>query len=221
LYSLQTFDHFLGSKFTTTKRYGGEGAESAMLFYNQLFSAAAMSGVTDVVMCIAHRGRLNLLACVLRYPLVTMFQKMKGKREFPPNVVGDGDVLSHLTSSLDLTFEGRSVHVTLIPNPSHLEAANPVAAGKVRARMQSKRVGEYSPDNGQSAREQEDQPSRLPLCFQVDSYIFIRGLVMVLPTCQARCQEMSISGLFFEVNFCYISFYAKRSRFIQCIELHD
>ena len=76
----------------------------------------------------AHRGRLNILTGVLGLPPVILFRKMKGLPEFPPSQSGAGDVLSHLTASLDLG----SVHVTMLPNPSHLEAVNPVAVGKTR-----------------------------------------------------------------------------------------
>lgn len=79
LFSLffQAFDNFLANKFTTVKRYGGEGAESAMGFYDQLFKLAASAGITDIITCIAHRGRLNLLTCLLQYPPVEMFRKAR------------------------------------------------------------------------------------------------------------------------------------------------
>ena len=69
-----------------------------------------------------------------------MFRKMKGLPEFPPEQSGAGDVLSHLTASLDIG----AVHVTMLPNPSHLEAVNPVAVGKTRARHMTRGDGEYS-----------------------------------------------------------------------------
>ena len=73
---------------------------------------------------------------------------MKGLPEFPPTRRGAGDVLSHLTSSVDLKQpNGSSLHVTMLPNPSHLEAVNPVAAGKVRARHMSQKIGDYSWDS--------------------------------------------------------------------------
>ena len=87
----------------------------------------------------AHRGRLNILTGLLGLPPVILFRKMKGLPEFPPEQGGAGDVLSHLTASLDIG----GLHVTMLPNPSHLEAVNPVAVGKTRGRHMSREMGEY------------------------------------------------------------------------------
>ncbi|XP_072528397.1 2-oxoadipate dehydrogenase complex component E1 [Salminus brasiliensis] len=143
----QEFDHFLATKFATVKRYGGEGAESMMGFFFELFRSAAKSGVTDVVMGMPHRGRLNLLTGLLRFPPELMFRKMRGLSEFPEHSPSIGDVLSHLTSSIELEVgAGHPLHVTLLPNPSHLEAINPVTQGKTRGRQQVKQDGDYSND---------------------------------------------------------------------------
>ncbi len=108
----------------------------------------------DVVVGMPHRGRLNLMTILLQYPASSIFHKLTGKRELPPGsqgmqvadfglfcyhyficIAGVGDVLSHLYQSVDLNVDGKSVHVSLLPNPSHLEAVNPVTVGKVRARQ--------------------------------------------------------------------------------------
>ncbi|XP_058264033.1 2-oxoadipate dehydrogenase complex component E1 [Hemibagrus wyckioides] len=157
----QEFDHFLGTKFATVKRYGGEGAESMMGFFFELFHSAAKSGVTDVVMGMPHRGRLNLLTGLLRFPPELMFRKMRGLSEFPENSPAIGDVLSHLTSSVDLEVStAHPLHVTMLPNPSHLEAINPVTQGKARSRQQVKQDGDYSNDS--NAR-----PGDRVICLQV------------------------------------------------------
>ncbi|XP_053834052.1 2-oxoadipate dehydrogenase complex component E1 isoform X1 [Vidua macroura] len=157
----QEFDHFLATKFTTVKRYGGEGAESMMGFFHELFKMCAYSGVTDIIIGMPHRGRLNLLVGLLQLPPELMFRKMRGLSEFPENSAAIGDVLSHLTSSVDLDFGShRPVHVTLLPNPSHLEAINPVAVGKTRARQQTLLDGDYSP-------ESSAQPGDKVICLQV------------------------------------------------------
>ncbi|KAL2093545.1 hypothetical protein ACEWY4_010857 [Coilia grayii] len=157
----QEFDHFLGTKFATVKRYGGEGAESMMGFFHELFRQAVYSGVTDVLMGMPHRGRLNLLTGLLQFPPELMFRKMRGLSEFPENSPSIGDVLSHLTSSVDLDFgAGHPLHVTMLPNPSHLEAINPVTQGKARSRQQIKQDGDYSPDSGA-------QPGDKVICLQV------------------------------------------------------
>jgi len=137
----QAFDNFLATKFQSVKRYGGEGAEAMMGFFTELFNQAERHHIDQVVLGQAHRGRLNLLTGLLQYPPVAMFRKMKGLPEFPPDQSGAGDVLSHLTASLDIG----NVHVTMLPNPSHLEAVNPVAVGKTRAKHLSVFGGEYGP----------------------------------------------------------------------------
>ncbi|RVE71631.1 hypothetical protein OJAV_G00053760 [Oryzias javanicus] len=157
----QEFDHFLATKFATVKRYGGEGAESMMGFFHELFQQASKSGVTDVVIGMPHRGRLNLLTGLLRFPPELMFRKMRGLSEFPDTSPAIGDVLSHLTSSVELDFGAeRPLHVTMLPNPSHLEAINPVAQGKTRARQQLRKEGDYSP-------EDNAQPGDQVICLQV------------------------------------------------------
>uniref|UniRef100_A0A8B9QST9 2-oxoadipate dehydrogenase complex component E1 n=1 Tax=Anas platyrhynchos TaxID=8839 RepID=A0A8B9QST9_ANAPL len=157
----QEFDRFLATKFATVKRYGGEGAESMMGFFHELFKMCAYSGVTDIILGMPHRGRLNLLTGLLQLPPELMFRKMRGLSEFPENSPAIGDVLSHLTSSVDLDFGShRPVHVTLLPNPSHLEAINPVAVGKTRGRQQSLLDGDYSP-------ESSAQPGDKVICLQV------------------------------------------------------
>ncbi|XP_020515663.2 2-oxoadipate dehydrogenase complex component E1 [Labrus bergylta] len=157
----QEFDHFLATKFATVKRYGGEGAESMMGFFYELFYQFAHSGVTDIVIGMPHRGRLNLLTGLLKFPPELMFRKMRGLSEFPDASPSIGDVLSHLTSSVELDFGAtRPIHVTMLPNPSHLEAINPVAQGKARARQQLKKEGDYSP-------EDKAQPGDQVVCLQV------------------------------------------------------
>lgn len=157
----QEFDHFLATKFSTVKRYGGEGAESMMGFFCELFHQAAHSGVTDIMIGMPHRGRLNLLTGLLKFPPELMFRKMRGLSEFPDTSPAIGDVLSHLTSSIELDLGAEHpLHVTMLPNPSHLEAINPVAQGKTRARQQLRKEGDYSP-------EDDAQPGDQVICLQV------------------------------------------------------
>uniref|UniRef100_H3DF05 2-oxoadipate dehydrogenase complex component E1 n=1 Tax=Tetraodon nigroviridis TaxID=99883 RepID=H3DF05_TETNG len=157
----QEFDHFLAAKFATVKRYGGEGAESMMGFFYELFHQSSHSGVTDIVIGMPHRGRLNLLTGLLKFPPELMFRKMRGLSEFPDSSPAIGDVLSHLTSSVELDFgAGRPLHVTMLPNPSHLEAIDPVAQGKTRARQQLRKEGDYSPEDAA-------QPGDQVICLQV------------------------------------------------------
>ncbi|RCN50690.1 putative oxoglutarate dehydrogenase, E1 component [Ancylostoma caninum] len=140
----ENFDHFLALKFPTVKRYGSEGAEAMYGFFSEVFDSAPERDIQQIFVGIAHRGRLNLLSEMMQFPVVQMFRKMKGKPEFPDGVQGSGDVLSHLTSSFDHKSPEGTVHISMLPNPSHLEAVNPVAMGKARARARSLGVGDYS-----------------------------------------------------------------------------
>jgi len=135
----QAFDNFLATKFQSVKRYGGEGAEAMMGFFTELLNIAKQQNLNQIVLGQAHRGRLNLLTGLLGFPPVAMFRKMRGLPEFPPDQYGAGDVLSHLTASLEVD----GVRLTMLPNPSHLEAVNPVAAGKARAREMRAGRGQY------------------------------------------------------------------------------
>lgn len=95
-------------------------------------------------MCMPHRGRLNFLTGMLNFPPEKLFRKLRGIPEFPDNAKATGDVISHFISSMDFNTTGKSLHVSILPNPSHLEAVNPVSMGKTRAIMQAINDGDYS-----------------------------------------------------------------------------
>uniref|UniRef100_A0A2L2Y0C6 Putative 2-oxoglutarate dehydrogenase E1 component DHKTD1, mitochondrial n=2 Tax=Parasteatoda tepidariorum TaxID=114398 RepID=A0A2L2Y0C6_PARTP len=169
----QVFENFLATKFSTVKRYGGEGAESMIAFFIEILNQCCIDGVKDVQIGIAHRGRLALLTGLLKFPPVAMFQKMSGLSEFPPDVKTTGDVLSHLTSSVDYEHNNSNVHVTLLPNPSHLEAISPVVAGYARSRLQTMKAADYS--------EQSDSNIKypvLPIQVHGDASFSGQGVVM-------------------------------------------
>ncbi|KZT04533.1 dehydrogenase E1 and transketolase domain-containing protein 1 [Laetiporus sulphureus 93-53] len=133
----EMFDQFLQLKFPNLKRYGLEGGESMLPALDALFASAARAGVENIVLAMPHRGRLNLLTGLLEYSPAALFHKIKGGAEFPEDLGASGDVISHLTASPSLQYDGAPipVKVTLLPNPSHLEAVNPVALGKTRAKQ--------------------------------------------------------------------------------------
>ena len=90
-------------------------------------------GVREIVIGMPHRGRLNVLANVMAKPYRIIFHEFSGGSANPDDVGGSGDVKYHLGTSTDREFDGIKVHMSLVPNPSHLEAVNPVVLGKVRA----------------------------------------------------------------------------------------
>ncbi|KAJ7259573.1 dehydrogenase E1 and transketolase domain-containing protein 1 [Mycena haematopus] len=135
----EVFDNFLQLKFPSLKRYGLEGGESMVPALDSLFSAAAKAGISTIVLGMPHRGRLNLLIDLLKYPATSLFHKIKGGSEIPEDLGAEGDVISHLVASPILKYDGaaNTIQVSLLPNPSHLEAVNPVALGKTRAKQYS------------------------------------------------------------------------------------
>lgn len=97
----QTFDHFLANKFPGLKRYGGEGAESMMGFFTELLKLSSKEDISDIVLGMPHRGRLNLLTGLLEMPPEKLFRKLKGLPEFPEGFKATGDVISHLSTYKD------------------------------------------------------------------------------------------------------------------------
>jgi 2-oxoglutarate dehydrogenase E1 component len=129
------FEKFLDVKFTGTKRFGLDGAESLIPALEQIIKRGGNLGVQDIVFGMAHRGRLNVLTQVMGKPHRALFHEFKGGSFAPDDVEGSGDVKYHLGASSDREFDGNKVHLSLTPNPSHLEIVNPVVLGKVRAKQ--------------------------------------------------------------------------------------
>ncbi|XP_015114177.1 probable 2-oxoglutarate dehydrogenase E1 component DHKTD1 homolog, mitochondrial [Diachasma alloeum] len=142
----QAFDNFLKIKFVSFKRYAGEGAEAMMAFVHEFFKLSANDGIEQIVLAMPHRGRLNFLTGMLQFPPEKLFRKLRGLPEFPDDVKATGDVASHFVSSVDLDVNRKKLHVTMLYNPSHLEAVNPVSMGKTRGIMQSVNDGDYAED---------------------------------------------------------------------------
>jgi 2-oxoglutarate dehydrogenase complex dehydrogenase (E1) component-like enzyme len=137
----EQFELFLQRKFTSLKRYSGEGTESLLPAINEILAQSAAHGVRDVVVGQAHRGRLGLLVSLMAYPVRKMLWKIFGNDDLPASVQGLDDVSSHIAASVDRAYPGGSVHVSLLHNPSHLEFVNPVAAGKTRAKQAAGSAG--------------------------------------------------------------------------------
>ncbi|XP_066249250.1 probable 2-oxoglutarate dehydrogenase E1 component DHKTD1 homolog, mitochondrial isoform X1 [Euwallacea similis] len=139
----QAFDEFLAKKFSSVKRYGGEGAETMMVFFDEVLQLAAKEPLEQLVVAMPHRGRLNLLTGVLNYHPAEIFHKLRGNKDFPDGYRCTGDVLSHIVSSTDISIYNKSLHVSVLRNPSHLEAVNPVSMGKTRAKQLMCKDGAY------------------------------------------------------------------------------
>ena len=135
LIETEGFEKYLDKKFTGTKRFGLDGGESLVPAMEQIFKRGGQLGIQEIVLGMAHRGRLNVLANVMSKPFQAIFHEFHGGSSKPDDVGGSGDVKYHLGSSSDRVFDGKSVHLSLTANPSHLEAANTVCLGKVRAKQ--------------------------------------------------------------------------------------
>jgi len=131
----ELFEQFLDKKFIGTKRYGIEGGESMIPGIEQIVKQACLAEVENIFIGTAHRGRLTLLSTVLGMPYKSILSKFQGYLNDPNEVLGSGDVKYHLGVSSDREFEGKKIHISLVPNPSHLEAVDPVVIGKVRAKQ--------------------------------------------------------------------------------------
>ncbi len=136
------FERYLDKKFTGTKRFGLDGGESVVPGIEQIIKRGSQLGLEEIVIGMAHRGRLNLLANVMSKPFQAIFSEFQGNAANPDDVQGSGDVKYHLGTSADRVFDGRSVHLSLTANPSHLEAVNTVVLGKVRAKQRQRNDGD-------------------------------------------------------------------------------
>ncbi len=131
------FENFLGTKFLGQKRFSLEGAETLIPALNAVIEKGAELGLKEFVIGMAHRGRLNVLANIMNKTYKEIFKEFEGK--FNPDDPFGGDVKYHLGYSTDIkTSKGKEVHLSLSPNPSHLEAVDPVVEGMVRAKIDHK-----------------------------------------------------------------------------------
>ncbi|HVJ92351.1 MAG TPA: 2-oxoglutarate dehydrogenase E1 component [Labilithrix sp.] len=137
----EIFEQFVHKNFVGAKRFSCEGAESMIAMLDLLIEYAAAQGVEEIVIGMAHRGRLNVLANIMNKNVREIFAAFRDSN--PERNLGRGDVKYHLGESMDRpTASGRSVHLSLAFNPSHLEFVNPVVEGRVRAKQdRRKRLG--------------------------------------------------------------------------------
>jgi len=131
----EQYEKFLGRKYVGTKRFGLDGGESMIPALEAVIKYGGLSGVREIVFGMAHRGRLNVLANVMAKGFRVIFHEFSGGTANPEDVGGSGDVKYHLGTSTDREFDGVKVHMSLVPNPSHLETVDPVVLGKVRAQQ--------------------------------------------------------------------------------------
>ena len=171
LIEAEGFEKFAAVRFLGTKRFGLDGGESTIPALEQIIKRGGQLGVKEVVLGMSHRGRLNVLANVMSKPYRQLFHEFQGGSANPSEVQGSGDVKYHLGASSDREFDGVKVHLSLTPNPSHLEAADPVVLGKSRAKQFQ-------------LNDEETRSSVLPLLIHGDAAFAGQGVV-------AECFAMS------------------------------
>ncbi len=174
LVEAEGFEKFLDLKYTGTKRFGLDGSEAMIPALEQIIKRGGALGAKEIVIGMAHRGRLNVLSNVMSKPFRAIFHEFKGGSYAPEDVEGSGDVKYHLGASSDRSFDGNNVHLSLTANPSHLEIVDPVVLGKVRAKQ----------DQHEDAPE--SRTSVIPLLIHGDAAFAGQGVV-------AEC--LGLSGL--------------------------
>mmetsp|Transcript_244 Transcript_244/g.383 ORF Transcript_244/g.383 Transcript_244/m.383 type:complete len:1093 (+) Transcript_244:286-3564(+) len=168
-----TFENFLAQKFNTTKRFGLDGGEAIVPALKEAIDRASELGAHSFIIGMPHRGRLNVLANVMRKPMPLIFSEFQGTHyELDEHTKSNGkwgfsgDVKYHLGSSMDRTYpDGREIHLSLVANPSHLECVNPVVVGKARAKQY------YCGDNA------EDMEKVVPILLHGDAAFAGQGVV--------------------------------------------
>lgn len=135
LVAAQGLEDFLHTKYVGTKRFGLDGGEAYIPCLEEITRRGVELGLREVAVGMAHRGRLNTLTNVLGKPYTKLFAEFNGVPSNPDGTPGSGDVKYHMGYSNDRNIMGATVHMTLTPNPSHLEVVNPVVTGKVRAKQ--------------------------------------------------------------------------------------
>ncbi|GAB2620415.1 2-oxoglutarate dehydrogenase E1 component [Belliella aquatica] len=157
------FENFLHTKYLGQKRFSLEGGESTIPFLDAVINKGAQLGVEEVMIGMAHRGRLNVLANIMGKTYEQIFSEFEGTAK-PDLTMGDGDVKYHMGYSSDITtIDDKKVNLKLAPNPSHLEAVNPVVEGFIRAKIDSQHQG--------------DSTKALPILIHGDAAVAGQGIV--------------------------------------------
>jgi 2-oxoglutarate dehydrogenase E1 component len=159
-------ERYLHTKYVGQKRFSLEGGDALIPAMDVLVRRAGANGVKDMVIGMAHRGRLNVLVNTLGKPPSKLFAEFEGRFEHHDDPAHSGDVKYHMGFSADIATPGGPVHIALAFNPSHLEIVNPVVAGSVRAR--------------QMRRDDKDRGQVLPMLIHGDSAFAGQGVIMEL-----------------------------------------
>ena len=169
LVEAEGFEQYIDIKYKGTKRFGLDGGEAMIPALEQIIKRGGQMGLKEIILGMAHRGRLNVLANVMGKPHRAIFNEFKGGSFKPDEVEGSGDVKYHLGASSDREFDGNEVHLSLTANPSHLEIVNPVVLGKARAKQDK-----FEPKNERGSRPRD---TVMPLLLHGDAAFAGQGVV--------------------------------------------
>jgi 2-oxoglutarate dehydrogenase E1 component len=173
LTAAEGLERYLHTKYVGQKRFSLEGGDSLIPLMDELVQRAGAWGVKEMVVAMAHRGRLNVLVNTLGKPPGKLFDEFEGRYEHHDDPAHSGDVKYHMGFSADLATPGGPLHLALAFNPSHLEIVNPVVAGSVRARQQR--------------RDDDERDVVLPVLIHGDAAFAGQGVGMeLLQMSQAR-----------------------------------
>ncbi len=173
LTAAEGLERYLHTRYVGQKRFSLEGADSLIPLLDEVIRRGGSNGVQELVIGMAHRGRLNVLVNTLGKPPMELFDEFEGKFEHPDDPERTGDVKYHMGFSADVKTAGNSVHLALAFNPSHLEIVDPVVVGSVRAR--------------QTRRKDVERAQILPLLIHGDAAFAGQGVVTeTLQMSQAR-----------------------------------
>ena len=136
LVAAEGFEQFLHKKYIGTKRFGLDGGEALIPALEQILKRGGQMGLKEVVIGMPHRGRLNVLHNVMDKPFRAIISEFLGNPSNPEEAGGSGDVKYHMGASADRQFDENEIHLSLAPNPSHLEIVDPVVVGRVRAKQE-------------------------------------------------------------------------------------
>jgi 2-oxoglutarate dehydrogenase E1 component len=128
-------ERYLHTKYVGQKRFSLEGGDALIPLLDDLVRRASAAGIHELVIGMAHRGRLNVLVNILGKPPQQLFAEFEGKHDGPDDPAHSGDVKYHMGFSADIAAPAGNIHVALAFNPSHLESVNPMVSGSVRARQ--------------------------------------------------------------------------------------
>ncbi|MEL6662263.1 MAG: 2-oxoglutarate dehydrogenase E1 component [Pseudomonadota bacterium] len=181
LIEAEGFEKFLHKRYPGTKRFGLDGGEAAVPALEQIIKRGGALGVKEIVIGMAHRGRLNMLGAVMGKPYEKLFHEFQGGSTQGAEEFGSGDVKYHLGASSDRVFDNNKVHLSMNANPSHLEAVDPVVLGRARSKQSIRHRDENRPNE-----EEVDRSTVMPLLLHGDAAFAGQGVV-------AEC--FALSGL--------------------------